>query len=92
DGTEVNTASAPVTTACVSVSTVEPITTASEVVATAEPSTHPTTTIVIEDEDLKIAQTLVKMRSEKSKVRGVTMQEPSESGTRTTIPPLQHDP
>ncbi|GKC75308.1 hypothetical protein Tco_1126082, partial [Tanacetum coccineum] len=63
-GTEVNTASAPVTTAGVSVSTAEPITT----------------------------PTLVKMRSEKSKVRGVVMQEPSETATRPTIPPQQHDP
>ncbi|GKE09508.1 hypothetical protein Tco_1413059 [Tanacetum coccineum] len=51
---DVTTASAPITTAGVSVST-------------AEPSTHPLTTIVIEDEDLTIAQTLMKMRSEKSK-------------------------
>ncbi|GKE26518.1 hypothetical protein Tco_1441902 [Tanacetum coccineum] len=50
----VTTISAPVTTAGVSVSTVEP-------------STPPTTTIVLEDEDLIIAQTLMKMRSEKSK-------------------------
>ncbi|GJW47171.1 hypothetical protein Tco_0078817 [Tanacetum coccineum] len=35
---------------------------------------------------------LVKMRSEKSKVRGVVMQEPSETVTRPTIPPQQHDP
>ncbi|GJZ01468.1 putative reverse transcriptase domain-containing protein [Tanacetum coccineum] len=45
----VTTASAPITTAGVSVST-------------AEPSTPPTTTIVIEYEDLTIAQTLMKMR------------------------------
>ncbi|GJV07110.1 putative ribonuclease H-like domain-containing protein [Tanacetum coccineum] len=62
---EVNTASTPVTTDGVSVSTVEPITTAS---------------------------TLVKMRSEKSKVRGVVMQEPSETATRPTVSPQQHDP
>ncbi|GJZ37618.1 hypothetical protein Tco_0583809 [Tanacetum coccineum] len=61
-------------------------------------------------EDLIIAQTLMKMRSEKSKekakergskekssepatrpTRGVTMQEPSESGTRKAVPPSQHD-
>ncbi|GJY08745.1 putative ribonuclease H-like domain-containing protein [Tanacetum coccineum] len=36
--------------------------------------------------------TLVKMKSEKSKVRGVVMQEPSETATRPTIPPQQHDP
>ncbi|GJZ85743.1 retrovirus-related pol polyprotein from transposon TNT 1-94 [Tanacetum coccineum] len=72
--------------------------------STAEPSTPPTTTTLIEDEDLIIAQTLMKMRSEKSKekakqrgskekssepatrpTRGVTMQEPSESGTKKAI-------
>ncbi|GJY03966.1 hypothetical protein Tco_0369906 [Tanacetum coccineum] len=77
---EVNTASAPVTTAGVSVTT-------------AEPSTPPTTTTtIIEDEDLTISQTLMKMKSEKSKVKGVTMQEPSETPTRQTVPPPQHDP
>ncbi|GJZ75949.1 hypothetical protein Tco_0640414 [Tanacetum coccineum] len=59
---EVNTASAPVTTAGVSVSTAEPITTASVNITTAEPITPPTTTTVFEDEDLTIAQTLIKMR------------------------------
>ncbi|GKD78163.1 hypothetical protein Tco_1340784 [Tanacetum coccineum] len=83
-----------------------PITTAGVSVSTAEPSTPPTT-ILIEDEDLTIAQTLMKMKSEKSKeklkekskekgvssetairsTRGVTMQEPSESGTRKIVPP-----
>ncbi|GJY41291.1 hypothetical protein Tco_0428561 [Tanacetum coccineum] len=92
-GTEVNTASASVTTAGVSVSTAEPITTASVNITTAEPITPPTTTTtVFEDEDLTIAQTLMKMRSEKSKVRGVVMQEPSETATRPTVPPQQHDP
>ncbi|GJS62674.1 hypothetical protein Tco_0657458 [Tanacetum coccineum] len=87
-GTKVNTASAPVTTVGVSVSTVEPITTANVNITTAEPTTPPTiTTTIFEDEDLTIAQTLVKMRSEKSKVRGVIMQEPSETATRPTVPP-----
>ncbi|GJU26469.1 putative ribonuclease H-like domain-containing protein [Tanacetum coccineum] len=96
---DITTASAPITTASVSVST-------------AEPSTHLTTkTTVIEDEDLTIDQTLMKMRSEKSKekakergskekssepatrlIRGVTMQELSESRTRKVVPPSQHDP
>ncbi|GKD03957.1 hypothetical protein Tco_1178931 [Tanacetum coccineum] len=90
---EVNTASASVTTAGVSVSTAKPITTISVNITTAEPSTPPTTTtIVIEDEDLTISQTLMKMRSEKSKVRGVVMKEPSETATRPTVPPQQHDP
>ncbi|GJU53982.1 hypothetical protein Tco_1227696 [Tanacetum coccineum] len=88
---EVNTASASVITAGVSVSIAEPITTASVNIATAEPTT-PLTTTVFKNEDLIIAQTLMKMRSEKSKVRGVVMQEPSETATRPTIPPQQHDP
>ncbi|GJW34010.1 putative ribonuclease H-like domain-containing protein [Tanacetum coccineum] len=67
DAREVNTASAPVTTASVYVSSVEPITTASVIITTAEPITPPTTTTIFEDKDHTIAQTLVKMRSEKSK-------------------------
>ncbi|GJZ13975.1 hypothetical protein Tco_0549205 [Tanacetum coccineum] len=55
------------------------ITTARVSVSTAEPSTPPTTTIVIEDEDLTIAQTLMKIRK------------PNESGTRKAVPPSQHD-
>ncbi|GJV54513.1 hypothetical protein Tco_1450254 [Tanacetum coccineum] len=88
-GIEVNTASALITTTGVSVTTAEPITTASEVVTTTEPSTPPptTTTTVIEDEDLTIAQTLMKMKSEKSKVRGVVLKEPSETATRPIVPP-----
>ncbi|GJR23014.1 ribonuclease H-like domain-containing protein [Tanacetum coccineum] len=97
---DVNTASASVTTTAVSVSTAElvttvsaPITTAGISDTTAEPSTPPpTTTTVFEDEDIIIAQTLVKMRSEKSKERGVVMQEPSETPTRPTVPPQQLDP
>ncbi|GJU59586.1 hypothetical protein Tco_1237352 [Tanacetum coccineum] len=92
DGTEVNTTSIPVSTV-------------GTYVSTTEPSTPPTTTTVIEDEDLTIAQTLVKMRSEKSKdlvvmkmkneklkERGVVMNEPSKTATRSTVPPQQHDP
>ncbi|GJW64862.1 hypothetical protein Tco_0116746 [Tanacetum coccineum] len=93
DGTELNTTSAPVTTAGVSVSTVEPINDASINITTAEPITPPTTTTtVFKDEDLIIAQTLVKMRSKKSKVRGVVMQESSETATIPTVPAQQHDP
>ncbi|GJT94902.1 hypothetical protein Tco_1090420 [Tanacetum coccineum] len=88
---EVNTASAPVTTVGVSVSPTEPITTVSVNITTAEPTT-PLTTTVFEDEDLTIAKTLVRMRSEKLKVRGVVMKEPSETTTRPTVPPQQHDP
>ncbi|GJT99949.1 putative ribonuclease H-like domain-containing protein [Tanacetum coccineum] len=89
---EVTTASAPITTADVSVST-------------AEPSTPPTTTTLIEDEDFTIAQTLMKMRSEKSKekskekavsseattrpIRGVVMREVSETASRPIVPSQQ---
>ncbi|GJZ53609.1 hypothetical protein Tco_0608494 [Tanacetum coccineum] len=92
-GTKVNTTSALVTTIGVSVSTAEPITAASVNITTAEPITPPTTTTTtfFENEDLTIAQTLVKMRSEKSNVKGVVMQEPSETATRPTVPPQQHD-
>ncbi|GJX13592.1 hypothetical protein Tco_0205350 [Tanacetum coccineum] len=88
----VTTSSAPVTTAGVSVSTTEP-------------STPPITTILIKDEDLTIAQTLMKMRSMKSKekskekgvssettiipTRGVIMKEVSETVTRPIVPPQQ---
>ncbi|GJX32284.1 hypothetical protein Tco_0242139 [Tanacetum coccineum] len=90
---EVNTTSASVTTAGVSVSTAKPITTISVNITTAEPSTPPTTTtIVIEDEDLTISQTLMKMRSEKSKVRGVVMKEPSETATDQLVHLKKLDP
>ncbi|GJX31167.1 reverse transcriptase domain-containing protein [Tanacetum coccineum] len=89
---KVNTASTPITTASINITTAEPVTTASAPITTAgvsvsttEPSTPLTTTAtrnLIEDEDLIIAQTFMKMKSEKSKAKGVTMQEPSESGTR----------
>ncbi|GKE57581.1 hypothetical protein Tco_1496766, partial [Tanacetum coccineum] len=49
----------PVTTASV------PITTAGVSVSTVEPSTPPTTTILVEDEDLTITQTLMKMRTQR---------------------------
>ncbi|GJR13355.1 hypothetical protein Tco_0796007 [Tanacetum coccineum] len=73
-------------------STTGPITTASVNITAAEPTTPPTITTVFEDEDLTIAQTLVRMRSEKSKVRGVVIKEPSETATKLTLPPQQHDP
>ncbi|GJU04344.1 hypothetical protein Tco_1114682 [Tanacetum coccineum] len=99
----VNTASTPITTAGINITTAEPVTTASAPItttgvsiSTTKPSTPPptttTTTIPIEDEDLTIAQTLMKIKSEKSKAKGVTMQEPSEYGTRVRVHPLQIDP
>ncbi|GKD60939.1 hypothetical protein Tco_1298448 [Tanacetum coccineum] len=95
---EINTASTSITTASINITTAEPITTTSAPittagvsVSTAIPSTPPTTT-PIKDEDLTIAQTLMKMKSEKLKAKGVTIQEPSESITRVRVPPPQIDP
>ncbi|GJU34422.1 ribonuclease H-like domain-containing protein [Tanacetum coccineum] len=71
---DVTTVSAPITTDVVSVST-------------AEPSTPPTTTTVIEDEDLTIAQTLMKMRNKKSKEKAKergSKEKSSEPATRLT--------
>ncbi|GJY31706.1 putative ribonuclease H-like domain-containing protein [Tanacetum coccineum] len=57
-----------------------PITTTGVSVSTAEPSTPPTTTTtVIKDKDLTIAQTLMKIKK------------PSEFETRKEVPPSQHD-
>ncbi|GJS60787.1 hypothetical protein Tco_0655571 [Tanacetum coccineum] len=67
---EINTASTLITTASINITTVEPVTTANApittagvFVSTAEASTPPTTTILIEDEDLTIDQTLMKIRT-----------------------------
>nr|GEW42335.1 hypothetical protein [Tanacetum cinerariifolium] len=85
---EINTASASVTTTNVYVSTADPI-------ATAEPSTPPTTTTnTPDDAELTLAQTLMKMKSSKprSKEKRVVIKEPSETATRSSEPPQQHDP
>ncbi|GJY83393.1 hypothetical protein Tco_0496769, partial [Tanacetum coccineum] len=68
----VNTASTSITTASINITTAEPVTTASAPITTAgvsisivEPSTPPTTKttkILIKDEDLTIAQTLMNMK------------------------------
>ncbi|GJS07296.1 hypothetical protein Tco_0364092 [Tanacetum coccineum] len=80
---EVNTASTSITTASINITIVEPVTTASAPVTTAgvsvstdEPSTPPTTTILIENEYLIVAWTLMKMRT-------------SETVTRPILPPQQ---
>ncbi|GJW42299.1 hypothetical protein Tco_0071098 [Tanacetum coccineum] len=73
--TRVSAASASVTTAGVSIST-------------GELRTPPTTTTTaFEDKDFTIAQTLVKMRSEKAKVKGVDFRDVEESARSTTILP-----
>nr|GEX05489.1 hypothetical protein [Tanacetum cinerariifolium] len=80
------------------------VTTTGVSVSTVKPSTPPTTTTttLIEDEDLTIAQTLIKMRSVKSKekskekrvsstrlARGVFMKEASETASGPMVPPQQ---
>ncbi|GKD21231.1 hypothetical protein Tco_1222934, partial [Tanacetum coccineum] len=80
-----------VNTASTSITTAKPVTTASALittvgvsVSTVEPSTPPTitTTTVIEDEDLTIAQTLMKMRSEKLKEKSKEKGVSRETATR----------
>nr|GFC73259.1 hypothetical protein [Tanacetum cinerariifolium] len=65
-----------------------PITTAGVSISTAEPSTPPTiTTTVIKDKDLIIAQTLMKIRSEKSKEKAKergSKEKSSKTATRPT--------
>nr|GEW88258.1 hypothetical protein [Tanacetum cinerariifolium] len=106
---EVNTDSTSITTASINLTATEPVTTVSAPVTTigvsvsiAEPSTSPTTTTLIKNEDLLIAQTFMKMRSVKSKeksmekgvsstrlTRGMIMKEASETASRTIVPPQQ---
>nr|GEW05434.1 hypothetical protein [Tanacetum cinerariifolium] len=72
---EINTTSTSITTASINITIVEPVTTVSAPITTAgvyvntaELSTPPPpTTTVIEDEDLTIAHTIMKISSEKSK-------------------------
>ncbi|GJU03611.1 hypothetical protein Tco_1113949 [Tanacetum coccineum] len=67
----VNTASTSITTVSINITTAKPVTTASAPVtiacvsvSIAEPSTPPTIITLIKDEDLTIAQTLMKMKTE----------------------------
>nr|GEX81141.1 hypothetical protein [Tanacetum cinerariifolium] len=92
--TEINTASTSITTASLNITIVEPITTVSAPITTAgvsvstvEPSTpSTTTTTIIEDEDLIIAQTLMKMRSEKLKEKAKERGSREKSSETTTRP------
>ncbi|GJU96257.1 ribonuclease H-like domain, reverse transcriptase, RNA-dependent DNA polymerase [Tanacetum coccineum] len=68
------------------VSTTNPITTAGEVVTAAnvEVSTASLTAATITNVELTLAQTLAELKSARPKIKGVVMQEPSESITTTT--------
>ncbi|GJX44558.1 hypothetical protein Tco_0261234 [Tanacetum coccineum] len=78
--TRVSAVSAPVTTAGVAISTAEPIT----------PLTTAATAFI--DEDLTIAQTLIKMKEEKAKEKGVAIKDVKDSPrpirSITTLQPL----
>nr|GEW09842.1 hypothetical protein [Tanacetum cinerariifolium] len=73
-------------------STTDQVSTARLEVSTATPSTLPTTTTIFGDEDLTIAQTLIKLRSKKAKEKGVAfrdVEEPSKlTRSTTTLQPL----
>ncbi|GKF64996.1 hypothetical protein Tco_0188444, partial [Tanacetum coccineum] len=67
---------------------------AKPLVSTAEPRTPPPTTTVFDDEDvtMAMAQTLIKMKEEKAKEKGVTFKDVEDSSRHvrsiTTLQPL----
>nr|GEV10557.1 reverse transcriptase domain-containing protein [Tanacetum cinerariifolium] len=73
-------------------STDDQVSTARPEVSVATPSTPPTTTTIFGDEYLTIAQTLIKMRSEKAKEKGVAFryvkEPPRLTRSTTTLEPL----
>ncbi|GJZ72443.1 hypothetical protein Tco_0636294 [Tanacetum coccineum] len=80
-------------TATTGVSTVSaPVTTVGVAISTAEPKTPPTTTTIIGDKDHTNAQTLMKMKEEKSKEKGVAIKDVEDSPrpirSITTLQPL----
>nr|GEV14511.1 hypothetical protein [Tanacetum cinerariifolium] len=91
-GGEVNTATIGVSVASTATTGVSAssasVATAGVSISTAESRTPPiTTTTKFEDKDLTITQTLVKMRSEKAKEKGVTFKDVKEFVRPTTILP-----
>ncbi|GKA18538.1 putative ribonuclease H-like domain-containing protein [Tanacetum coccineum] len=83
---EVHTANAPVSTAGVTISTADPE------VSTVELRTPLTTTSIFDDEDITMAQTLIKMKEEKAKEKGVAFKDVEDSSrpvrSITTLKPL----
>ncbi|GKD30273.1 hypothetical protein Tco_1241051 [Tanacetum coccineum] len=83
-----------INTATTGVSAVSaPVTTAGVAISTAEPRTPPTTAATaFIDEDLTIAQTLIKMKEEKAKEKGVAIKDVEDSSrpirSITTLQPL----
>nr|GEU77034.1 putative ribonuclease H-like domain-containing protein [Tanacetum cinerariifolium] len=72
-------------------STADQVSTARPEVSTATPSTPPITTTIFGDEDLTIAQTLIKLRSEKAKEKGVAFRDVEEP-PRLTRSTTTHQP
>nr|GEV61734.1 hypothetical protein [Tanacetum cinerariifolium] len=75
------------------VSTARPnISAARPKVSTAEPKASPTTTTLFDDEDVTIADTLVKMKNQKAKEKGVVFKDADDSArpirSITTLQPL----
>ncbi|GJT51086.1 hypothetical protein Tco_0977243 [Tanacetum coccineum] len=62
-----------VSTAGVTINTVDPK------ISVVEPRTPPTTTSIFDDEDVTMAQTLIKMKQEKSKEKGVAFKDVEDS-------------
>ncbi|GJV00460.1 hypothetical protein Tco_1329730 [Tanacetum coccineum] len=83
---EVHTANAPVSTAGATISIADPE------VSVVEPRTPPTTTSIFDDEDITMAQTLIKMKEEKLKEKGVAFKDVKDSSrpvrSITTLKPL----
>ncbi|GKB16040.1 hypothetical protein Tco_0849963 [Tanacetum coccineum] len=83
---EVHTANAPVSTVGVTISTTDPE------VSVVEPRTPPTTTSIFDDEDITMAQTLIKMKEEKAKEKEVAFKDVEDSSrlvrSITTLKPL----
>ncbi|GKE37003.1 hypothetical protein Tco_1460408, partial [Tanacetum coccineum] len=83
---EVHIVNAPVSTVGVTISTIDPE------VSAIEPRTPPTTTSIFDDEDITMAQTLIKMKEEKAKEKRVTFKDVEDSSrpvrSITTLKPL----
>ncbi|GJV36548.1 hypothetical protein Tco_1409025 [Tanacetum coccineum] len=83
---EVHTANALVNTIGVTITTVDPE------VSAVEPRTPPIITSIFDDEDITMAQTLIKMKEEKAKEKGVAFKDVEDSSrlvrSITTLKPL----
>nr|GEV41796.1 uncharacterized mitochondrial protein AtMg00810-like [Tanacetum cinerariifolium] len=72
-------------------STIDQVSTTRPKVSVATPSTTPTTTTIFGDEDLTIAQTFIKTRSEKAKEKGVAFRDVEELPRLTKSTTMTHE-